>query len=99
MSDPLSRTRRLLTPGARLAAIEDALHRGDRAEALALVDPVRDGPCPACANRAMRERADAALSADDKRRLIFELIDGSPDELRALADEREAHARDAEPLS
>ena len=98
MSDPLRAARVHLPPSARLAAIEDALVRGDRAEALALVDPIRDAPCAACANRAMRERADAALRPDDTRRLVFDLIDGTPDELRALADEREAaDRRDAAP--
>ena len=41
--------------------------------------------------RASAAAACPAMSADERRALTLELIDATPAELRALADEREAH--------
>jgi hypothetical protein len=72
VTDPLGRVRRCLTPTARLRAIEDALARDDRDDALELVAGVRDGVavCGRCAAREEQERLGAPLSDEDRASAI-----------------------------
>ena len=95
MSDPLDVVRRSLAPEPRVAAIVQAEARGDHAEAVRLAAAAPPDAFPSECPRCVADRALAArLTPDALRALTLELVDATTAELRALADEREAQARD-----